>query len=75
MHVSIRFFTEINADKVTLRLPVPELLVTTGFANGILERDSVFKHDFMTAILIVTGDKTLIIGVTHSEILGEINSE
>lgn len=75
MHVSIRFFTEINADKVTLRLPVPELLVTTCFANGILERDSVFKHDFMTAILIVTGDKTLIIGVPHSEILGEINSE
>ena len=75
MHVSIRFFTEINADKVKLRLPVPELLVTTGFANGILERGSVFKHDFMTAILIVTGDKTLIIGVPHSEILGEINSE
>ena len=70
MHVSIRFFTEINADKVTLRLPVPELLVTTGFANCIQVWNPVFEHDFMTAIQIITSDKTLVISIPYSEIFG-----
>ena len=58
-----------------MRLPVPKLLVATGFAYCIQVGNSIFKHDFMTAILIVTGDKTLIISVPYSEIFGDINSE